>query len=300
MTGEREQGSVEHSSQTWSPRSQGFGTRVSQAVRGGAFWIPIALLIVWLFVPFLTTLSVSLKSQGEVFAQPGLIPTDPSLNAYRQVLERPDFVTALINSAIIGFGTCALTIALAFPAGYAFTRFRFRGRHLLLLFLLLPRLVPSVGIMVPLYRIGAALGVLNSQLTLIVVYTGMLLPLAIWLMVGFFQSIPRELEEAANVDGTSLWQRLRFVVMPLTVPALITIGVLAFREAWNEFQLVLVLTTSSDKRTLPFALYSLQSEGLANLPMESAFALMTILPLILVYLRIERYVVQGITSGAIK
>lgn len=285
---------------TRAVRSQDFASRLSRALRGAAFWIPIAGLVVWLLVPFLTTLSVSLKSQGQVFAQPGLIPREPSLDAYRQVFERPDFLSALANSAIVGVGTCLLTIMLAVPAGYAFTRFRFRGRHLLLLLLLLPRLVPSVGIMVPLYRIGAALGALNSRLTLVVVYTGMLLPLAIWLMVGFFQSIPRELEEAANVDGTTLWQRLRFVVLPLTIPALITIGVLAFREAWNEFQLVLVLTTSADKRTLPFALYSLQSEGLANLPMESAFALLTILPLILVYLRIERYVVEGITSGAIK
>jgi ABC-type glycerol-3-phosphate transport system permease component len=265
-----------------------------------AFWIPIIALVVWLFVPFLTTLSISLKSQGQVFADPGLIPTQPTLQGYRDVLARPDFRTALVNSALIGLGTCVLSIVLAVPAAYALTRFRFRGRHFLLLFMLIPRLVPGVGIMVPLYRIGAALGALNSRLTLVVVYTGMLLPLAVWLMVGFFQGIPRELEEAANVDGATLWQRLRYVVLPLTVPALITIGVLAFREAWNEFQLVLVLTTSADKRTLPFALYSLQSEGLANLPMESAFALLTILPLILVYLRIERYVVQGITSGSVK
>jgi ABC-type glycerol-3-phosphate transport system permease component len=273
---------------------------MARLARGAVFWIPIAGLVVWLLVPFLTTLSVSLKSQGAVFADPGLIPSDPTLDGYRDVFSRPDFTKALINSSIVGIGTCALSILLAVPAAYALTRFRFRGRHLLLLFMLLPRLVPGVGIMVPLYRIAAALGALNSLFTLMVVYTGMLLPLAVWLMVGFFQGIPRDLEEAANVDGANLWQRLRFVVLPLTIPALITIGVLAFREAWNEFQLVLVLTTSADKRTLPFALYSLQSEGLANLPMESAFALLTILPLILVYLRIERYVVQGITSGAVK
>jgi ABC-type glycerol-3-phosphate transport system permease component len=273
---------------------------LTKLARGAAFWIPVAVLAVWLLVPFLTTLSVSLKTQGAVFADPGLIPSDPTLDGYRDVFARPDFTTALVNSTIVGLGTCVLSILLAVPAAYALTRFRFRGRHLLLLFMLLPRLVPGVGIMVPLYRIAAAVGALNSLFTLMVVYTGMLLPLAVWLMVGFFQGIPRDLEEAANVDGANLLQRLRFVVLPLTIPALITIGVLAFREAWNEFQLVLVLTTSAEKRTLPFALYSLQSEGLANLPMESAFALLTILPLILVYLRIERYVVQGITSGAVK
>jgi ABC-type glycerol-3-phosphate transport system permease component len=273
---------------------------ITRAAKEAAFWIPIAGLILWLLVPFLTTLSVSLKTQGAVFADPGFIPTDPTIQGYRDVFARRDFIQALSNSALVGLGTCVLSILLAVPAAYALTRFRFRGRHVLLLLMLLPRLIPGVGTMVPLYRIAASLGALNSLLTLVVVYTGMLLPLAVWLMVGFFQGIPRDLEEAANVDGASLWQRLWYVVLPLTIPALITIGVLAFREAWNEFQLVLVLTTSAAKRTLPFALYSLQSEGLANLPQEAAFALLTILPLILVYLRIERYVVEGITSGAVK
>ena len=158
------------------------------------------------------------------------------------------------------------------PAAYAFARFRFRGRHLLLLFTLLPRLVPSLGIMVPIYRLAVATGQLDKRTTLIIVYTGMLLPLAVWLMVGFFQQIPRDIEEAANVDGATLWTRLRYIVVPLAAPAMITIGVLAFREAWNEFTLVLVLTSTPGKRTLPFELYLMQGiEGLANFPARGGF-----------------------------
>ena len=141
----------------------------------------------------------------------------------------------------------------------------------------------------------------GRRLTLVVVYTGMLLPLAVWVLAGFFQALPRELEEAANVDGATLWTRMRFVIMPLTFPALMTIGVLAFREAWNEFTLVLVLTTTPGKRTLPYELFLMGGiQGLRDFPAEAAFALLTVLPFIFVYMRIERYVVSGITTGSVK
>ena len=276
----------------------------SSLVRGSRLvllWIPLVILVLWTAVPFLVTISTSFKSRVEVFTQPGLIPPDPTLDAYREVLDRPGFKGAFINSTIVGFGTTALTLLLAVPAAYAFARFRFRGRHLLLLFTLLPRLVPGLGLLVPLYRLAVTLGLLDKRITLIIVYSGMLLPLAVWLLVGFFQQIPREIEEAANVDGASLGQRVRMIVMPLSAPALITIGVLAFREAWNEFTLALVLTSTPGKRTLPYELYLMQgTEGIQNFPGEAAFALLTILPFILVYTRIEKYVVAGLTTGASK
>ena len=261
--------------------------------------LPLVALVIWTLAPFLVTFSVSFKERAQVFADPGLIPKAPNLDAYREVLSSDSFITSLINSLIVGIGTTLLTIAIGVPAAYAFARFNFRGRHLLLLFTLLPRLVPSIGIMVPIYRLAVAVGALDSRLTLIVVYSGMLLPLAVWLMVGFFQQIPREIEEAANVDGASLWGRLRYIVSPLAAPAMITIGVLAFREAWNEFTLVLVLTSTPGKRTLPYELYLMQGvEGIANFPGEAAFTILTVLPFILIYTRIEKYVVAGIVSGS--
>jgi multiple sugar transport system permease protein len=162
-------------------------------------------------------------------------------------------------------------------------------------------LIPKVGLMVPLYRLAVRLDAIDSRLFLIVVFTGMLLPLATWLMVGFFQAIPRDLEEAAAVDGASLYQTLRRIVLPLSLPALITVSVLAFREAWNEFELVLALTQSTGARTLPYELFLMQTAvGIGDFPLENAFALLTVLPLILVYLRIERYVTQGLLTGAVK
>jgi multiple sugar transport system permease protein len=275
------------------------GAKLRRAIRQTLLAIPLIALVVWTVAPFLVTLSVSFKERAEVFANPGLIPASPNLDAYREVLSSESYIDSFLNSLIVGVGTTLLTLVIGVPAAYAFARFNFRGRHLLLLFTLLPRLVPSLGLMVPIYRLAVATGMLDKRTTLIIVYTGMLLPLAVWLMVGFFQQIPREIEEAANVDGATLWGRLRYIVAPLAAPAMITIGVLAFREAWNEFTLVLVLTSSPGKRTLPFELYLMQGiEGIANFPGEAAFTLLTVLPFILVYTRVERYVVAGLVTGS--
>jgi len=275
------------------------GSRIKRVLRTVLLSLPLIALVIWTLAPFLVTLSVSFKDRAQVFANPSLIPSNPTLDAYTQVLTSDSFTTSFVNSVIVGVGTTLLTIVIGVPAAYAFARFNFRGRHLLLLFTLLPRLVPSLGLMVPIYRLAVAVGALDNRLTLIVVYTGMLLPLAVWLMVGFFQQIPREIEEAANVDGANLLKRLRYIVGPLAAPSMIMIGVLAFREAWNEFTLVLVLTNTPGKRTLPFELYLMQGiEGIANFPGEAAFTLLTVLPFVLVYTRVEKYVVAGLISGS--
>lgn len=275
--------------------------RALRILRKVWIWIPLAALAVWTVLPILITLSVSFKTRGDVFADPQLIPQNPTLTAYQDIIDRPGFQGAFWNSLIVGLGTALLTLLIAVPAAYAFARFRFRGRHLLLLFTLIPRLIPGLGLMVPLYRIAVAVGALDNRLTLIVVFTGTILPLAVWLLVGFIQQIPRDLEEAGNVDGTTFFTRIRYIVLPLSVPALFTIGVLAFREAWNEFDLVLALTRTPGNRTLPYELFLLTTgTGLINNPGQAAFAILTLVPFIFVYLRIERYIVSGLTTGALK
>jgi len=275
--------------------------RLKRRVKQVLLMIPLALLVIWTVAPFLVTLSISLKTPTEVFTNTGLLPERPTLDAYKSVLSSESFHVSFLNSIIVGIGTTILTLVIAVPAAYAFARFNFRGRHFLLLFTFLPRLIPGLGLMTPLYELAVTLGMIDKRLTLVIVYTGLLLPLAVWLLVGFFQQIPRELEEAAMVDGATMWRRFRFIVLPLTLPALITVGVLSFREAWNEFTLVLVLTTTPEKRTLPYELYMMGgTQGIPDFPAEAAFTLLTILPFIFVYTRVEKYVVSGITSGAVK
>ncbi len=270
-------------------------------MRAAMLWLPLAALVLWTLGPFLISISVSFKAPAQVFADPGLIPSEPTLDAYKRTLARPGFQSALWNSVVIAFGSLVLTLIIGVPAAYAFARYRFRGRHLMLLFALLPMLVPKVGLMFPLFLLAVELKAFDSRLFLILVFTGMLLPLAVWLLIGFFQAIPRELEEAAAVDGATQLRTIIFVILPLSIPALLTVAVLAFREAWNEFELVLALTQTANSRTLPYELYLMQdATGIADYPIQNAFALLTILPLILVYLRIERYVAEGLLSGAVK
>lgn len=270
-------------------------------LRKAAIWFPLAFLVLWTLGPFLISLSVSFKQPAMVFADPGLIPSAPTLDAYQRVLARPGFQSALWNSVVIGFGSLFLTLLIGVPAAYAFARFRFRGRHFMLLFALLPMLVPKVGLMFPLFLVAVEMKAFDSRIFLILVFTGMLLPLAVWLLIGFFQAIPRDLEEAAAVDGATQMGTILHIILPLSIPALLTVAVLAFREAWNEFELVLALTQTSASRTLPYELYLMQSAtGIADYPIQNAFALLTMLPLILVYLRIERYVAEGLLSGAVK
>jgi ABC-type glycerol-3-phosphate transport system permease component len=277
------------------------GRRLRRVMREIGIWLPMVVLVIWTVTPMLISLSVSLKTRGEVFAYPSLIPRDPTIQAYIDVITRPGFRTAFVNSVLVGVGTAFLTLLFSVPAAYAFARYRFPGRHLLLLFTFLPRLIPSLGLMVPLYRLAILAGAMDKRLTLIIVFTGTLLPLAVWLLVGFFRQIPRAIEEAAIVDGSTLGQRIRYVVMPLAFPAIVTIGVLAFREAWNEFSLVIALTRSSASRTLPYELWLMTDDaGIPAYPEAAAFALLTLVPFIFLYNRIEKYVVSGITSGAVK
>ena len=280
-------------------------TRTTWRSHGGTrrMWIAfsVAVLVVWTVAPLLIALSVSLKDRAEVFAFPQLIPPSPTFEAYTTTLSRPGFRHAFLNSILVGVGTSVLTVVLSVPAAYVLARFAMRFRHVLLLFIVIPRLVPTLGLMVPLYRLAVATGTLNSILTLIVVFTGTILPFAIWLMMGFFEQLPAEIEEAAAVDGASLWQRLRHVVIPMSFPAFVTVSVLAFREAWIEFDLVLALTTNADARTLPYELFLLSEvTGIPNYPVEAAFALITTVPLVLVYLRFEKQIVSGLTAGSVK
>ncbi len=270
-------------------------------MRAAMVWLPLAALVLWTVGPFLISLSVSFKQPAQVFSDPGLIPAQPTLDAYFRVIERPGFQQALWNSVVIAFGSLILTLVVGVPAAYALARFRFRGRHLLLLFSLLPMLVPKVGLMFPLFLLAVNLGAFDSRIFMILVFTGMLLPLAVWLLLGFFEAIPRDLEEAAAVDGATQMGAIIHIILPLSIPALLTVAVLAFREAWNEFELVLALTMTGNSRTLPYELFLMQdATGIADFPVQNAFALLTIVPLILVYLRIERYAAEGLLSGAVK
>jgi ABC-type glycerol-3-phosphate transport system permease component len=265
-------------------------------------WLPLAFTVLWAGVPMLWALSASFKSPLDVYAvPPQIIPANPTTEHYAALIGDPSFWMFMRNSAILTVSSTIAAIAISTIAAYGFARYAFRWRHILLIFILVPRLVPRVSLIVPIYQMASAAGLTNSYLALIIVYTGTAIPLATWIMIGFITAIPKDLEEAGRIDGASTWQVFVRLVIPLSVPGLLTIGVLSFREGWNEFPFILALTTDADVRTLPYQLFLLlDAAGIQNWPLVQAFTILSILPIILLYLRFEKHVVSGLTQGAVK
>lgn len=266
------------------------------------YWIPLFVLLVWTIVPLVWALSASFKEAAEVYQTPvTLIPENFNFDNYIHVFEYPNFWSYLFNSVFLAITTTVLAVVISILAGYAFARYAFRFRHILLIIILVPRIIPRASIIVPLFTGISFLGLLDSYLALILTYTSTAIPLATWILAGFFKVIPKALEEAAAIDGAKAWQIIWHVVIPISLPAIITVSIFSLRESWNEFPFVLAFTSSQEMRTLPYQLFMLKdSMGMQDWPMVLAFTIVTILPLLILYIIFEKKVVNNILSGAVK
>lgn len=275
--------------------------RTVRLLREALVWLPALLLVVWTATPILWAFTASLKQPLEIYESTSLLPRSPSLDAYRQVVQMRGFPRWFLNSVVITAVATVVPLVLSVVAAYAFARYAFRLRHVLLLLFLIPRILPRVALIVPLYDLLFELGLLNTYAGLFLTYIASAVPLATWLLVGFIAGVPRELEESAAIDGASLWIRLRYVVIPMIWPGIVTAAVLCVREAWNEFPFVLAFTNTTEMRTLPYQLYVLEDAmGIQDWAVYNAFTIMTILPLLVLYLLLERRIVSNIVGGALK
>lgn len=263
-------------------------------------WIVVILFVIWTMGPIFWSAVASFKTRGDIY-ELSLLPQNPTLEGYANATGVPGFERYLFNSVFIATLSTVITVLVSALAAYAVSRFAFKFRHLLLLAVLLPRLVPRISLIVPIYQILVNVNLLNTYTALVVTYAASSVPLGTWILVGFFRGVPKDIEDAASVDGANMWQRLWKVVFPLALPGLITVGVLTFRDAWNEFPFVLAFTTDASMRTFPYALFLLNDTlGIQEWNTINAFALLTIVPVLLIYLAFERRVVAGLTSGAVK
>ncbi|MEX2540698.1 MAG: carbohydrate ABC transporter permease [Trueperaceae bacterium] len=269
-------------------------------IRKNLVWIPLAVLVAWSLVPILWSVAASFKTPLEVYDARWL-PESPTLDNYARVLQSDGFWRYFLNSVFLALASTGLAVFVSSLAAYAFARYAFRWRHILLIVILVPRILPRASLIVPLYQMVESVGMLDTYAALIVTYTATAIPLATWILTGFFHAVPIELEEAAAIDGASIWQRIWRIVVPIAVPGMITVGVLSLREAWNEFPFVLALTTSMEKRTLPYQLFLLRDRlGIQDWPLVNAFTILTIIPILILYIAFERRIVSGLTSGALK
>jgi multiple sugar transport system permease protein len=258
-----------------------------------------ALTIVFLF-PLVWVLGLSLKTRLQVFASPPLFVWWPTFENYAATLSRADFGQAFINSLLVSAGAVSLSLIVGVPAAYALARFPFRGRNVLFFALLAMRMLPPIAVLIPMYVLFSALGLTTTRTSVILAYTTFSLPLVVWIMRGFFEDLPRELEESAWVDGASRFQAFRHVVLPLIKPGLVAASILCLQLAWNDFLFAAVLTSNAT-RTLPvlMAAFSGGDTGVDWGGM-TASGVLVVLPVILFAFAAQRHLVAGLSSGAVK
>jgi arabinogalactan oligomer/maltooligosaccharide transport system permease protein len=204
------------------------------------------------------------------------------------------------NSLIVSLGTTLMGLALAVPAAYAFSRFRFSGREGSMFAFLLVQMFPGIIILVPYFMVMKSLGLLNTSLGLILAYSVTALPLCVWMLKGFFDTVPRELEEAALLDGCNQFQVFRKVILPLSLPAVAVTALFSFLAAWNEYLLALTFNTSNDMYTLPVGLASLISSTGQAWGDFAAASLLVSIPVVILFIVFQKFLIQGLSAGSVK
>ena len=282
----------------------GFPTRLRRFLKRQklSVWITSVLVFIWIFAPMLWALSSTFKEAVEVYRIPlRLLPENPTFRAYQAVLQSADFFRYFFNSVYLTTTSTLLTLFFSVWAGYGFARMKFPLHHFLLVAVLVPRLIPRISLVVPLYQMVTGLGLLNTYIALVVSYTVTSLPFAVWILSSVFQSVPREVEESALIDGAPLWRILTQIMIPMSAAGILTVTIFTVRETWNEFPFVLSFTTDAALRTLPYQLFLLRdSLGIEDWPVINSFAILTALPILLLYFIFSKRITAGIVKGSIK
>ena len=269
--------------------------------RQALLWATVVLIMVFCLFPFYWLINVSLKT-GPDLSSSALLPPHPTLDNYQSIFQNDDFIKALRNSAIISFSTTLLSLAVGSFAAYALARLRFPRKFLLLAVILSISTFPPIAIAAPVFKLWTDVGLYNSYLGLILPSLTFTLPLTIYILTSFFREIPRELEEAALVDGATYFQSFRKVILPLAAPGLVTAGLLAFIFVWNEFLFAITLTSTPDRRPVPAALAFFTGSSQFEIPLGtiSAASVVVTLPLIALVMIFQRRIIAGKTAGAVK
>jgi multiple sugar transport system permease protein len=276
------------------------GARVSAVQTGLSYSVLVALAIVVLF-PFYWMTITSFKNEEQMRSLVSMFWPRPLVGEnYEQLLSRTDFVTWYGNSATVAISSTLLATAVGTLGAYALARLRFLGRGFMASATLITYLVPPSILFIPLYAQMRNLGLANSLAGLIAAYPSFTVPFVTWLLMGYFESIPEELEEAAMIDGATRFGAFYRVVLPLSAPGVLAAGLYAFTQAWNEFLYALVFITDGKLRTLPVGLASFITGDVYGWGYLMAGAVLTTLPVIAAYIYLQKYMVEGLTAGSVK
>jgi multiple sugar transport system permease protein len=269
--------------------------------RLGATLVYGALLVLaalFLF-PLLWVVGLSLKTRLQMFSPTPLFLWSPTWANYASILRTPVFLRAFASSLIISVGAVLLSLCVGVPTAYAIARFRFMGRGFLFFALLVMRMLPPIAVLVPMYVLFNAAGLINTRISVVLAYATFSLPLVVWIMRGFFQELPREMEESAWIDGASRFAAFRLVVLPLARPGLAACAILCLLIAWNDFLFAAVLT-NGDTRTLPVLMAGFSGDTGINWGDMTASAVLVVLPVLIFSFAAQRHLVTGLSSGSVK
>ena len=282
------------------PRPASAERRERPGVRIAA-WLAIIVFGGFALLPVYWLLVTSLTPKTEVFAYPPkFFPTEISFDAYTSLFSNPQLFVYLQNSVIVSVITAILSVLVSAYMGYSFSKFRYTGRRALMYFVLASQMFPQALLLVTLYTVFAAYNLLNTYTALVLSFTTFTLPLCVWMLKGFFDTIPDELIEAARVDGASRLRIIHSIVLPLSAPGLVAAGLFAFVRGWNDFIFALTLA-GPEKQTLPPGLVNtFVGEASTAWPELMAASLVVSLPVAIAFILLQRYLVGGMTAGAVK
>lgn len=282
------------------PRT-GTRSRLGRRARNTAFYALVIVFAVFAFFPMVWIFLTSLKPPDEVAAQPVTYwPQGPTLDNYVIAFKQAPFLRYYGNSAVVALLATALSLVLAGLAGYALARLRFRGKQYVLLGIIAASFFPAIVQLIPLYNLMLTLGQLNQYPALILPYTFHTVPMATWLLTAYLRDVPRGLEEAAMVDGTTRLGAFWRVIVPISAPGFVTAGIVVFVYNWNEFLLALTFMPDPNMRTLPVGIALYQGQFTFPWGTISAATVVAVLPLVLIILIFQRRLITGLTAGAVK
>ncbi len=275
--------------------------RQERRIEGVVSYSLLALSTLFALLPIAWMLSTSFKSEGEALSLPvHWIPQHPTVQAYLEMWTLKPFGTYFWNSIVVSGVTALVSTVVGALAGYGFSRFRFRGRSSLLAFFLATQMISGILVIGPYFQILAAVELYNTLTGLVIAYVTICLPFAAWMSKGYFDSIPRELDEAGLVDGASRLQIFLRIICPIAVPGTVSTLLFAFLLAWQDLLWALCLISIDEKRTVTLGVAFLVGEFIIKWPMLTAASLIGSLPTIILYLFLQRYYVEGLARGAVK
>jgi multiple sugar transport system permease protein len=263
--------------------------------------VTLAIGAIIMVTPFLYMVSTSFKAQQYVLkVPPQFIPDPATLSNYQRILFKDDFFLYFLNSALVSVVSTIIAVLLSAMMAYGFARYRFPGREWLFRILLLGLMIPAMMLIVPQFILAKWLGLIDSLFGLIVFYVAGNLALNTFLLRGFFEALPQELDDAMQIDGASAWRRFIGLALPLGRPALATATIFTFLATWDEYAWALTSIISPENKTLPIAIALLQGPKGTQWGLVFAASILAILPVIAVFLIFQRHFVQGLTAGAVK